>query len=200
MVRHGRTAWNNTGRFQGHTDLPLCEGGRAQANALADALASVPFEGAVSSDLRRAVETAQSIARRHPRVTVRTDRRLRELSYGQWEGLTWEQIVARYPAMQNVSLASPSDYSIEEGESFLEMQQRVAEVLVEIRASNARQVLIVTHAGPLHAIMRTLMPDNPHVRVRFEPAGITRLRLQGSRCHVITLNQTAHLAARPRSY
>lgn len=155
----------------------------------------------MSSDLSRAWDTAQTIAGRHPDLNVHSDRRLRELFYGSWEGLTWEQIVARYPTMREVSLSSPADYAIEGGESFVHMRDRVAEVLSELRASQLRTVLIVTHAGPLHAILRTLLPaDHDALRVRFAPASITRLNVENGRGRLVVLNETRHLSTLPTSY
>ncbi len=168
--------------------------GRAQAEGLAEALAPEAFDLAVASDLRRAFETAQTIASRHAPLKVRSDRRLRELYYGQWEGLNWQQIVDRHPSMRGVSVSSPSDYVIEDGESFAQLQRRVAEVLAELRASNAGNVLVVTHAGPLHAMLRTLMPEKQDdFDVRLQPASITRVRIDDERAELIALNETAHL-------
>ncbi len=156
---------------------------------------------AVSSDLARAWETALTIARQHPGLKVHDDCGLRELAYGGWEGLTWEQIVARHPSMRNVSLSSPAEYAIEDGESFAHMQQRVAEVLRELQASQRRTVLVVTHAGPLHAILHTLLPDDHDaLNVRFAPASITRLDVEGTRCRLLSLNETGHLSTLPTSY
>ncbi len=193
-MRHGRTIWNTEGRFQGHTDVPLSSSGRAEAQALADALASEGFDYAVSSDLTRALETAQAIAQRHTKLSIQSDARLRELFFGSWEGLRWEQIVQRYPMMRGVSHSSPGDYVIENGESFAAMRQRVAEFLDELRASPFQDALIVTHAGPLHALLHlVLAPDDEALAVRFQPGSITRLQLDVERAELMTLNDTAHL-------
>ncbi len=109
--------------------------------------------------------------------------------------------MGRYPSMRDVSLSSPADYAIEGGESFVHMRDRVAEVLSELRASQLRTVLIVTHAGPLHAILRTLLPaDHDALGVRFAPASITRLEVEGTRGRLLSLNETGHLSTLPTSY
>lgn len=149
--------------------------------------------------MSRATETAQIIAAQHPGLQIHADSRLRELFYGGWEGLTWEQIVARYPSMRDVPLSSPMDYAIENGESFAHMQQRVGEVLGELRDAHGSNVLVVTHAGPLHAILQTLLPaENDALGVRFTPASITRLDVEGGCGRLQALNEIAHLSACPK--
>ncbi len=97
--------------------------------------------------------------------------------------------------MRGVSLSSPGDYEIEDGESFRALQQRVANVLAELPAAGLSSVLVVTHAGPLHAMLQILMPEKPNAFVvRFHPGSITRLRKGSKGTHLMTLNDTAHLA------
>ncbi len=97
-VRHGRTAWNADKRFQGHTDIPLDDEGRAQATALAALLRNERIDAAASSDLARAAETARIVL--GPRdVALRLDPDWREMQFGDWEGLTWEQILAANPQL-----------------------------------------------------------------------------------------------------
>ncbi|MHB0939990.1 MAG: histidine phosphatase family protein, partial [Armatimonadota bacterium] len=95
LIRHGQTDWNLAQRFQGQSDIPLNEIGRRQANALADRLSSQPFEVAYSSDLQRALETAKVIA--GDRLEIKTDLRLREMDFGDWEGATYNKIKEECP-------------------------------------------------------------------------------------------------------
>jgi broad specificity phosphatase PhoE len=95
-VRHGRTAWNAVRRFQGRTDVPLDDEGRAQAQALAAHLASEHFDFALASDLSRATATAAAIGAACG-VAVMSEPRLREMNFGAWEGLTWDEITERFP-------------------------------------------------------------------------------------------------------
>src|SRR5438132_1605088 len=96
LVSHAQTDWNVEGRFQGQTDIPLNSYGRLQARKLQQRLASTPLDAIVASDLSRARETAEIVAAAHGKP-VRTDRRLRELHFGSWEGLTYSEIQAKYP-------------------------------------------------------------------------------------------------------
>jgi probable phosphoglycerate mutase len=201
-VRHGRTAWNADGRFQGHTDNSLDEYGRAQARAIGAALARDRFAVAVTSDLVRAKETAELIlGARGP--TLEPDERLREMRFGAWEGLTWAEIVARDPTRLEISPTKPgilTEYTPEGGESFDELCGRVADAFgaLDARVWDGAKVLLTTHAGPLHALLRVALgeADANALAVRFSPASITRFALAPEGSRIVELNVTLpHVAA-----
>lgn len=96
LWRHGLTGWNSEGRIQGQLDPPLSDVGVAEADKAAALLATLRPSALVSSDLRRARETAAALANRTD-LAVRTDERLRERSWGEWEGLTHAEIAERDP-------------------------------------------------------------------------------------------------------
>ncbi|MBC7325685.1 MAG: histidine phosphatase family protein, partial [Moorella sp. (in: Bacteria)] len=96
LVRHGETEWNNNGRYQGHTDVALSVSGRRQAELLRERFRSIPLDSVYSSDLSRARETAAVIAAPHG-LTIKTEEAFREIDFGFWEGLTYQEITARYP-------------------------------------------------------------------------------------------------------
>jgi broad specificity phosphatase PhoE len=106
FARHGETDWNAAGRWQGQTDIPLNDVGRAQARALGVRLRALPelrdqekgIRAIFASDLSRALETAEIVARELGLGVVPTDAAFRERAYGIFEGLTREECVARYPA------------------------------------------------------------------------------------------------------
>ncbi|MBG0830405.1 histidine phosphatase family protein [Planomonospora sp. ID67723] len=95
-LRHGQTLWNVEHRFQGHTDIPLDETGIAQAARAASMLATLRPELIVASDLQRAADTADALAR-VTGLTVAVDEDLRERGGGEWEGLTREEISTGWP-------------------------------------------------------------------------------------------------------
>ena len=96
VVRHGRTGYNASRTIQGQLDVPLDEVGRGQAAAVAPRLAALKPEAIVSSDLRRAADTAAPLAELTG-LPVWSDPRLRERSFGRWEGLHGDEIAERYP-------------------------------------------------------------------------------------------------------
>ena len=101
IIRHGETEWNKTGRFQGHSDVPLSEEGRAQAEALGKNLVVDHVDAIYASDLTRAMETAAPLAERFG-LPVIPDPQLRELNFGAWEGRNFNDVNAENPdAMKN---------------------------------------------------------------------------------------------------
>jgi alpha-ribazole phosphatase len=194
LVRHGRTAWNEAGRFQGQTDVPLSEGGRAQARSAAASLKRESLERILSSDLSRALETAELIAERRG-LAVERDVRLRERDFGEWEGLTWAQILERYPPHADANWADPGSYVAPGGEAFESVIARVSCVLDELRSLPQRRVLVVTHAGATHAAMRALFgAHSPTLGMRLDPTSITHIRFESGAPEVVRINDTTHLA------
>jgi probable phosphoglycerate mutase len=96
LWRHGRTAWNLEGRFQGQTDIPLDAVGLAQAERAARVLAGLGPSVIIASDLTRATRTAETLARLTD-LPITLDEGLRETYAGRWQGLNDEEIIARYP-------------------------------------------------------------------------------------------------------
>jgi broad specificity phosphatase PhoE len=145
LARHGETDWNLQRRVQGHSDTPLNETGRAQALALAETLEGAELDAVYSSDLARASDTARVVADRLGlEVTVLPE--LRERHFGSWEGLTDEEIFARYPGARSGSWG--------DGETKEEMRKRVLRALRQIAAEHPRgRVLVVTHGGPVRALL-----------------------------------------------
>jgi 2,3-bisphosphoglycerate-dependent phosphoglycerate mutase len=140
LARHGETDWNRELRIQGSSDIELNDLGRRQAQALAQELTDVDLDAIYSSDLARARQTAEAVAATHA-LEVRFDRRLRERSFGSWEGLTREDI-ATFP-----------EGSRHDGESDDEVRARVLEAIEEIsRAHPGEQVLVVSHGGALNTL------------------------------------------------
>lgn len=195
MVRHGQTQWNASRRFQGRTDIALSERGREQARAIARALKDEPFTHAYSSDLQRAYETAQTIAALHDGLPVLTDERLREFDFGAWEGLTWPQIVERWPELLEREATAARLYAPNEGETFAAVVARVEAFLADVRALGpGANVLAVTHAGVLHAAVAALQPEGIDAEgLVFSTAGFTRFAMDGPRARIITLNDVSHL-------
>jgi broad specificity phosphatase PhoE len=150
LARHGETDWNRDRRWQGHADRPLTERGRAQAEELAERLADVALDAVYSSDLRRARETAEAVARAQELVVVQLPE-LREVDVGSWEGLTRAGAETRFPDGFRRWLAGGTGW--DDGESYGEMSARVLDAVDGIaRENEGGRVLIVSHGGPIRAI------------------------------------------------
>lgn len=172
--------------------MPLDAIGRAQAAALAAALRDESLDAAVSSDLARARETAAAVLAGRDLPLV-LDARWREMGFGAWEGLTWDEIAARFPESAGRPNEGGRFVTPTGGESFEALCERVLSAVRDLGARlPGRRVLVGTHAGPLHALLHVLLgqQDAAALGVRFEPASITRIRLRGSAATILTLNET----------
>jgi phosphoserine phosphatase len=151
LARHGETDWNRELRWQGHSDLPLNERGRLQAQALADALAGSSFAAVYSSDLSRASETAAIVAGRL-NLPVSVDPALREIDVGSWEGFTLAELEARSPEAVT-RWEENGEHGWEGGESHEEMLARVRDAIRSIAAKHeGQEVFVVSHGGPIRAL------------------------------------------------
>ena len=149
LVRHGETDWNREGRWQGHSDTHLNEIGRAQAERVAGELDGVDV--VYSSDLARARETAEIIAGRSG-LPVRLDARLRERSFGAWEGLSAAEIEAEFRDAHLRWLAGEGP-GADDAEPFDAFGRRVREALGEILERHPDEtVLVVAHGGTVRVI------------------------------------------------
>lgn len=150
LARHAESDWNAENRFQGHTDRPLTERGRAQAEALADELADKPLEAVFSSPLHRALDTAELVAARHdlPAIPVEA---LREVDVGGWAGFSRSEVEVRFPDAFGRWLAGGEGW--ENGETYDEMAERVLAAVRQIAGEHPEStVLIVSHGGPIRAL------------------------------------------------
>jgi broad specificity phosphatase PhoE len=174
LARHGESDWNRAHRWQGHADRPLTERGRAQAADLATRLGEIPLDAIYSSDLERARETAEVVARSQG-LEVTQLPALREVDVGSWSGLTREEAERRYPEGFRRWRAGGTGW--DDGESYGEMSTRILAAVDEIAdRHDGGRVLIVTHGGPIRAIhaaalglqveaYRKIRPVEPNARL-----------------------------------
>lgn len=165
IVRHGETLWNRLGQIQGHLDSPLSPEGIAQAEMLAERLRLESFDELISSDLGRAVNTANCIARRTGHTT-RVDPRLRERHYGIFQGMTRDEAKLAYPDAYACYHDESVTYAIPGGESTEDCFRRNLECLQELATRQAgMRVVVVTHGGVLDGLYRHVMRV-PHLGSR----------------------------------
>ena len=164
LVRHGETAWNAEQRWQGHYEEPLSPKGRLQAEALAIRVALDAPCALHSSDLPRARETAEEIAR-HTGLTPAYDPRWREVDVGEWVGLAPDEVEARYPEGFARWLAGGTGWR--QGESYLDMAERGLEAardIVEVHQGATAPVVCVTHGGVIRALVMHVLGMPPTAR------------------------------------
>lgn len=157
LLRHGETLWNIEGRIQGHGDSPLSAEGLAQADALARRLAAERPDVLYTSDLGRARQTMEPIARAVGLVP-RIEPELRERCYGVFEGRTWPEIERDFPDQYAAHLSGDPAVRAERGESTLEFHDRAVGALERIAHESAdHKVVVVAHGGVLGMLYRHIM-------------------------------------------
>ena len=159
LVRHGQTDWNLRGIYQGQSDIPLNETGIAQARELAASLSGTRFDAIYSSDLSRAVHTASLIAEVLG-LPVNTDRRLREINQGVWEGQTIEMVREKYRPDFSRNPKYISTPRAEGAESLEQVVRRMVAAANEYHNKhNDGRLLLSTHglsAAALYAVARQI--------------------------------------------
>jgi broad specificity phosphatase PhoE len=158
LVRHGQTLWNQEGRLQGHTDIPLSEAGVEEALQLAPLLEPCRFDFVLTSDLARAVQTTELLLNgQASRPPAEPTSLLREVNFGKWEGLTYAEIRATNEALWKRWLHDPFETAPPGGESLNEAIQRLTQILSRLRARPNGHVLIVAHQTSLQLLLTELL-------------------------------------------
>jgi phosphoserine phosphatase len=198
IVRHGQTDWNSNGRFQGQMDIPLNQTGLKQAQAIAMRLASESPAAIYASDLQRAWQTAEII---HEALTVEhlpliPEPRLRELCFGKWEGLTYDEILARQPKQLQRWERDLQHTTPPGGETLTGMAERVQTVLNSIIAVHPdATVVLVAHGGPLRMLIAQALglPPERFWQMQLSNASLSILNVYPEGAILNLLNSTDHL-------
>lgn len=205
LVRHGEVEGNYgpNRTFAGWGDKPLTEKGRAQAQAVANRLAREAIVAVYSSDLMRARHTAEAIAARHG-LAVQADKALREVNYGQWEGLGDAELLRDWAEHWQRRVADPLNVAPPDGESYADLWRRLQpswQAIVE-RHQN-QSVAIVGHNGSLRILLCHLLgaPLGNARHIRLMNTSISCIEYEDSamesnaaRFVISSMNDTCHLA------
>ena len=196
LVRHGETEWNAARRIQGQIDIGLNETGVRQAEAAGRWLKTAGIVALYSSDLKRAWRTAEAIGQVLG-LAPRAVPAMRERRYGVFEGLTYAEAEATFPAGYAAFEGRNADYDFEHGESLKVMFARVTNQLLELAGRHrGQQIVVVVHGGVLDVINR-FVRGNPLEMPRdflIPNAGINWISTVDGRWAVETWGETAHLA------
>ena len=153
-IRHGETAWNVDSRVQGQLDIPLNDTGRWQAHRLALAVADEGITQIYASDLLRALQTAQAVARGCG-APIATDPGLRERGFGEFEGLTYAEIQQRFPEMSERWRRRDPEFGAPGGETLRAFFERSVATVTRLAAAHPGQTIaIVSHGGVMDALYR----------------------------------------------
>jgi len=185
LIRHGETDWNQMKRIQGHSDIHLNQTGKQQAELLARRFARETFHVVYASDLIRARETAQQIADLRG-LSVVTLPELRERCYGEWEGLTYEEIRQRFQERDEASCGI---------ETFEAMQQRAVAVLTELAQNHPGEtVVVVSHGGLINSFLHYVTNGKQGTGItRIDNTSVSTFRYADHRWTALRVNDTDHL-------
>lgn len=194
VVRHGETDWNREHRWQGHGGPGLNDVGRAQAAALAHRLSGVRLGAIYTSDLPRAVQTAEIIAAVVGLEPV-PDAGLREVDVGSWRGLTRAEVRRRDPAGYRRWLRGEAGW--EGGETYDEMHSRVVATFDRLRSGHPRaRILLVSHGGCVRAVVGHVVGTPAHDRLRIDGAqncSLTTVTAARGALRLAGFNDVGHL-------
>jgi alpha-ribazole phosphatase len=195
LVRHGETIWNKELKYQGHSDTPLSEEGLRQAELVAGRLAGEKIDAVYASDLSRAMITAATIAGRHGlQVDAMAD--LREIKFGQWEGLTYDRIVDGWSNEMSRLYTHADEVRIPGGETFRELKDRAAGAISRLVEKHRGQTIaVVSHGGTIRTILCSLLDIHlNHVwDIRQDNTAVNIIEFYEHRTLVTLVNDVHHL-------
>jgi broad specificity phosphatase PhoE len=194
-IRHGATEWSRERRYTGSKDIPLSAEGRRQCAAVAGALGGVSIAALYASPLARTRESAETIASaRGIPVTLGPD--FREMSFGDWEGLTREDVARRFPADYEVWRTAPDRFARPGSEPLGAVAERVTRGLAALRAAHRGEtIVLVSHAVVTRLIVLAALGLGPERlwSVDASPAGISEIEYRDDWATVHRVNTLAHL-------
>ena len=195
LIRHGETEWNKILRYQGQTDIDLNETGFNQARLLSKRLKDEKIDRIYSSDLKRAANTAAIVAKPHDLKLIK-EKKLREICFGEWEGMNYEEISEKYPEIYKEWRNDPVSVPPPEGETFLEFQKRIIYIINKIKDLHAgERVAIVAHGGTIRVYLAHIlgMPLKENRKLSIHNTSISRLKIYDKRPVLKSLNSICHL-------
>ncbi len=162
LARHGQTEWNVAEVFRGRAKIGLNETGRKEAELLAEYLSSLRVEAVYSSPLKRALQTAEVVARRN-NLQVKIAPGLIDFDYGEWEGLSNREVQDKYEDLCEVWTNRPEQARMPGGETLADVTKRAVAMIDEVVAKHKEAVVLVTHRVVNKVLVCALLGlDNSH--------------------------------------
>ena len=193
LIRHGETDWSCQKRYCGFTDVVLNQKGMDQARRLSKRLRGKKVHKVYSSDMKRTLEFAR-IAFKDAAIEQFPE--LREMNFGIFESLTYQEIMDRYPEIYTKWIDSPLDVTIPGGEGLKDLSKRTRKALAEILSRNKnRTVFIFSHAGPISVILCGILKLDLREawKVKQDLASMSIVEFAKGRGKIGLLNDTSHL-------
>lgn len=190
LIRHGQTSWNLEERAQGHTDIPLDETGKAQAEMVCRFFADLPAPAILSSDLQRCTYMAELLSTQTG-GEVKLRKALREKCFGDWEGSPFSFIREHMPTGPGAFTFRPPN-----GESFEDVWTRLDPVVDELRELNHDHAVVLSHGGASAMLLAKLLNANFETSraFRFGNAALTELSLSDDQVRLLRYNDTSHIS------
>lgn len=195
FIRPGETDWNRQERWQGWTASPLSSHGRRQAEKLAKFVRHIGMTALYTSDLKRALETAQIVAAAVG-LTPLPDARLRERGVGVWQGLTVPEMRDWYPAEYQQLLDDPEHFRMEGGESRAEVRVRMNAAFADaVAAGLGETIAILSHTTAIRVLLSDLVPGyDPYTSVMSNSSVTTLYRTEAAAPWKLVIeNDLSHL-------
>lgn len=193
FIRSGETNWNRLDRWQGWLASPLNAHGRLQVEALASFLRNIGIGALYSSDLKRAVQTAEIISEKTGVQPV-YDADLRERNIGSWQGLMLEEVREWYPEEYQHYTENPDEYQIPGGETLRDTQKRMKRAFDRITAAEgAETVGVVTHTVSMRTLLEDLVDGFQSRGMRLPNSSVTTIRYTDDAWSIVAFNDVEHL-------
>ena len=194
LARHGETVWNVEKIYRGRTDVNLDEVGTKQAELLGKYLGNWELEAIYSSPLKRALDTANIIARCQ-KVGVHVAEGLIDFDYGEWQSLSEQEVKRLYPTLHNEWLNNPHKVKMPGGESLEDVRRRAIKVVDDVLSKYQGSVVLVSHRVVNKVLICSLLGlDNSHFwNIKQDVCGITIFNYADGRFVLTRHNDTSHL-------
>jgi broad specificity phosphatase PhoE len=195
IVRHGQTNWNIQGKTQGHGNSDLTESGESQAKQLAESLVDHNIDYVFTSDLGRAVQTAEIVGNRLGLKVEKTDG-LREMGFGVWEGLLIKEIQKDYAEVYNTWRNEPHLVNIPGGETLHIIKERVDKFIEGINEKyDNKRIVLITHSITLRVMLLSFLNSGMEnvYRIKQDNTALNIVEFKDYGPVVEKMNDTSHL-------
>ena len=196
LIRHAETEWNKESKYQGHQDIKLNEKGKIQSVKLGNYPSLKEIDIIYCSDLKRAYNTALAVNKFH-NVCIRQESGLREINFGEWEGMTYSDVEKEYPDLLHNWIDDPATTDPPGGEKLHDFMDRIVATFREIIKENREQnITVVTHGGVIKLYLTYLlqMPLTNQWQFNISSTGISIINIYGEKAIIQSLNNTVHLS------